>query len=104
MRATSKSIAVLVIVLVLHPQPTRADDKQPNDRLNKARQLAMEIDLLINAQWEAAGVTPAAVADDDEFLRRIYLDITGRIPTSYETRTFLANTDPQKRYKVAAVP
>ena len=102
MRATSKSIAVLVIVLVLHPQPTRADDKQPNDRLNKARQLAMEIDLLINAQWEAAGVTPAAVADDDEFLRRIYLDITGRIPTSYETRTFLANTDPQKRYKVAA--
>lgn len=39
----------------------------------------------------------AALSSDAEFLRRIYLDLTGTIPTSAEARAFLADRSPSKR-------
>ncbi|MEM1295723.1 MAG: DUF1549 domain-containing protein [Verrucomicrobiota bacterium] len=39
-------------------------------------------------------------ASDEVFVRRIYLDIAGRIPTATETRAFLSNTDREKRRKL----
>lgn len=36
---------------------------------------------------------------DEEFLRRVHLDLTGLIPSSEELRTFLVDDDPQKRNK-----
>lgn len=43
---------------------------------------------------------PPALADDATFLRRAYLDLTGRIPTSGAARAFLADTDTGKRAKL----
>lgn len=43
------------------------------------------------------GVTPSAPAGDHKFLRRVYIDIIGRIPTGEEARQFLANPSPDKR-------
>ena len=37
------------------------------------------------------------VISDQAFLRRIYLDVIGRIPTLVESRAFLSNSDPDKR-------
>src|SRR5215472_3627470 len=51
--------------------------------------LTAAIDRLIAAQWEANRVVPAAVAGDGEFLRRVTLDLTGKIPTVSEAREFL---------------
>jgi len=49
----------------------------------------------------AGNVAPVAGrADDATFVRRIHLDLVGRIPTSAETRAFLADADPQKRAKL----
>src|SRR6516162_7637732 len=42
----------------------------------------------------------AAPADDTEFLRRIYLDLTGTLPTADESRAFLADTAADKRAKL----
>ncbi len=39
-------------------------------------------------------------ADDAEFLRRIYLDLTGTIPSAAEARAFLADTAPDKRTRL----
>ena len=36
---------------------------------------------------------------DIEFLRRVTLDLTGRIPTRTEVRAFLADKNPDKRDK-----
>src|SRR5262249_2917814 len=40
---------------------------------------------------------PAPPADDAEFLRRIYLDLVGKIPTAAEARAFLDDPTPDKR-------
>jgi hypothetical protein len=64
------------------------------------QQLAARIDQLIAARWTAAGVKPAPVADDAEFLRRIYLDLAGRIPRVLEVREFLEDTAPDKRRRL----
>src|SRR5207247_1645348 len=42
----------------------------------------------------------APPASDAEFLRRVYLDLAGTIPTADEARAFLADTDPSKREKL----
>ena len=46
-----------------------------------------------NVRW----TTPAR---DEEFLRRIYLDLTGQIPDVAAAKAFLADTDPDKREKL----
>ncbi len=47
-----------------------------------------------------ANVPAAAVASDEVFLRRIYLDLTGRIPSPADVRDFLADTSTDKRSRV----
>jgi hypothetical protein len=55
------------------------------------------VDDHIFGKMERDGVKPAAVASDHEFLRRVMLDLTGRIPSAEEVRAFAASTDPRKR-------
>ena len=45
-------------------------------------------------------VTPQPLTHDSAFVRRVYLDTVGRIPTAAETRKFLADADPMKREKL----
>ena len=57
----------------------------------------------LHAQQNAAptpNVPAAALTTDAEFVRRIYLDLTGRTPSSDDVRSFLADVSPQKRDKL----
>lgn len=78
----------LVVSLVSGATNSMADDV---DRL------ASEIDLLIAQPWSSEEVIPAPRADDAEFLRRVYLDVGGKIPPVSELRAFLDDTSPDKR-------
>jgi hypothetical protein len=60
-------------------------------------ELASRIDKRLETRWQAAKVHPAPRADDAEFLRRAYLDITGRIPRAADVHVFLANRAVDKR-------
>lgn len=55
------------------------------------------IDRLLTEAWKQAGVTPAARTTDAEFIRRVTLDLTGRIPTAQRVQQFLADTSATKR-------
>jgi hypothetical protein len=44
-------------------------------------------------------ITPSALANDEEFLRRVYLDLIGVQPKPEEIKAFLADGDPKKRDK-----
>lgn len=43
------------------------------------------------------GVAAAPLSTDEEFLRRVMLDLTGRIPSAKEVRDFVADSDEEKR-------
>jgi hypothetical protein len=58
------------------------------------------IDKGIAEGWAAAGIKPTVPAKDEEFLRRAYLDLIGRIPTVQEARAFLAMKEADKRGKL----
>ena len=62
--------------------------------------LTARIDELILKQWNEQKVKPAPATDDAEFLRRAYLDLTGRIPRVSEAREFLDDNNPAKRGKL----
>jgi hypothetical protein len=57
------------------------------------------IDGEIFAKLAAANIEPAPLAGDEEFLRRITVDLTGNIPTGAEVDAFLADTSSDKRAK-----
>lgn len=46
---------------------------------------------------ERLGIPPSELCDDATFLRRVYLDTIGTLPTAAESRAFLTSTDPRKR-------
>ncbi len=58
---------------------------------------AAEIDALLARDWAANNLTPNAPADDTVFVRRIYLDVVGRIPTAREAEEFLASREDGRR-------
>ena len=55
------------------------------------------IDKLVDAKLRQLQYLPAGVASDEEFLRRIYCDVIGQLPTVEETQAFLSDTSADKR-------
>ncbi|MFT5465498.1 MAG: hypothetical protein ACI8UO_000593 [Verrucomicrobiales bacterium] len=59
-----------------------------------------QIDTLIQSGYEEHGVEPNEAAPDWVMVRRIYLDIAGRIPTRAEAATYIHSKDPEKHEKL----
>ena len=105
-RLTSPVLGVLSVFLgtVLGMVgPARAGDN-PSSRSDRKHTATVaqvsKIDKAIADAWEKAGVKPARPATDDEFLRRAYLDLLGRIPNVQEARAFLNTRESDKRGKL----
>jgi hypothetical protein len=58
------------------------------------------IDEFIFDRMEKDRVPHAPLSSDEEFFRRVHIDLTGRIPSDDELRAFLASSDPDKRDKL----
>ncbi len=58
------------------------------------------VDELIFAKLEHLKILPSELCSDAEFLRRAYLDLTGRLPRISETRAFLADPSEDKRQRL----
>jgi hypothetical protein len=57
------------------------------------------VDELMNAKFLKLRMNPSELCSDDEFLRRVSLDVCGVLPTVEEYEKFVADTDPKKREK-----
>ena len=58
------------------------------------------VDKLVNAKLRKLRILPSELCTDEQFLRRVHIDIVGTLPTADEYRAFIADTDPAKREKV----
>jgi hypothetical protein len=58
------------------------------------------IDELVFAKWKQLGIQPANQCSEAVFLRRVYLDVLGTLPTVQEARAFLNDKSPDKRKKL----
>ncbi len=59
--------------------------------------LAEWIDSEFAATWKAGNIESPAVADDATFLKRVFLDLNGTVPSVSQAREFLGYDGPQKR-------
>ena len=58
------------------------------------------IDEFVAAKLKKLNVRPSELSTDSEYIRRVYLDTIGRLPTSDEVREFLANSKSDKRTRL----
>lgn len=58
------------------------------------------VDRHVFAKLRQLHLLPSDLATDEEFLRRVYLDVCGILPTAQEARAFLADTAPDKRQRL----
>ncbi|MBN2024667.1 MAG: DUF1553 domain-containing protein [Pirellulales bacterium] len=58
---------------------------------------AGKIDELVFARLAKLGIQPARVCSDAVFVRRVYLDVLGTLPTAEEARQFILDRNPDKR-------
>lgn len=69
----------------------------PVDNLPPAKNV---VDEQVFANLKTLGIPPSPICDDATFLRRVTLDIGGRLPTEAEATAFLASQESDKRDKV----
>ena len=62
-----------------------------------------EIDKLVYARLRELKILPSDVCDDAEFVRRLYLDLTGMLPSPDEVRAFLADARPSRAERESLV-
>ena len=58
------------------------------------------IDQLIQTKLDTLRIPASPISKDEEFVRRVFLDITGTLPNSSDLKAFLANTSADKRSKL----
>lgn len=88
---------VFSAVLLAMASPASAEELLP-----AGKPIGEVVDHYIDLKLQQQGVKPAPQADDANLIRRLTLDLVGRIPTAAESRAFVESTDPDKRGKLVA--
>jgi hypothetical protein len=85
------AILIAMVTLVLGPSWSLGAE---------APAVSRQIDQLIQERLDKAKIPASPLAEDAEFLRRVYLDLVGRIPTYEQTNAFLNSKEADKRAKL----
>ena len=77
---------------------------EPNKKfrmsVDQIKSASLWVDRTVGGALIKNGIQPNKQTDDFVFVRRLYLDVAGRIPTDVEARDFLNDKDPEKRRKL----
>jgi hypothetical protein len=90
----------LLALVVLASATSFVAAQPPSGLLPPERAVEQVIDHYIDAEIKKAGVATASPADDAAFLRRVTLDLVGRIPTLAETTEYVTSSDPAKKQQL----
>jgi hypothetical protein len=84
----------LVSVRLMHIAEPASDYQWPDPPENN------HVDTHVFAKLKMLNIAPSDLCSDEHFVRRIYLDLCGILPTPDEVRTFVATTEPDKRARL----
>lgn len=87
-RYDTKTVGIQTIVIPEGLEYTRPEPKENN-----------YIDGLVHDKLHKLRILPSGDCSDEEFLRRVYIDVVGQLPTVEEYRAFVADKAPDKRAK-----
>lgn len=82
------------------PRPQRPVGSAVTRTAGSVQGIVAVINEHLAAGWKVQGVEPSPLADDAEWLRRIYLDVVGHIPPVEVAEKFLNDRDARKREKL----
>jgi hypothetical protein len=67
----------------------------------KPKEFAFEnntfVDKYTSAKWKQLGLAPSELCSDEQFIRRLSLDLSGSIPTPSQVKSFVESVNPNKR-------
>ena len=95
----ARPLWLMVLSALLVPAGVRVQAATPSGN-GDAPALAAQIDRHIAQHWADTGARPAPLTEDAEFVRRVYLDLAGRIPSVAEARAFLGDKRSDKRSRL----
>ena len=55
------------------------------------------VDTMVNAKLKKLRIAPSELCSDETFIRRVFLDVVGQLPTTEEYRKFMSSEAPNKR-------
>jgi Protein of unknown function (DUF1553)/Protein of unknown function (DUF1549) len=58
------------------------------------------VDMHSQKKWQELGIVPSDLCSDEQFIRRVSVDIAGTLPTAAQVKAFLADKNPNKRDKL----
>ncbi|HEY7153305.1 MAG TPA: DUF1553 domain-containing protein [Gemmataceae bacterium] len=58
------------------------------------------VDQHTHKKWQGLGLVPSELCSDEQFIRRLSLDLTATLPTPAQVQAFVADKDPKKRDKL----
>ncbi len=96
-------LPLVALAVVLAPLAARADGTPkpvPPYEKSLAFKIVNPIDRHVLARLKQHDITPAGLCSDEVFVRRVYLDVIGRLPTPDQAASFARDEDPQKRAKL----
>ena len=88
------------LILIILVCPVAVGQTQEKPEVMPPAEVAARINSVFRAAWEVEQVVPSQSAGDAEYLRRVYLDLVGRIPAVSEIRAFEDDSRPDKRQRV----
>ena len=90
LRCFVNSFSLLVLCLTLLSGTACGGQPGPSS-------IVEQIDTLIRQQWADSEVRPSEMASEGEWLRRVYLDLLGRVPTRAEFRSYQRDRSASRR-------
>ncbi len=93
-------LIALLEALIGSQKLSASERPKPGAEKSSSGGRAAFIDRLLESSWKKAGVSLGKVATEEEYLRRSYLDLLGRIPTVQEANAYLQTKETDKREKL----
>ncbi|WP_254513599.1 DUF1549 domain-containing protein [Anatilimnocola floriformis] len=96
----SRVSGLVALFIVAACVAVRADESERADREQARAEIVRKVDERIDAALVRAKIVAAEQAEDAEFVRRAYLDLTGSVPRVADARKFLADQRADKRARL----